>query len=65
MLCRSPGRQKPGRGRKSVKKTTDDEFFSLAGEHLTLAKKIRETGKNGGMYRTVTVRLNDGCADGG
>ena len=55
-----PRRQKPGIGRKSVKKTTEDTFFSLAVEHLTLAKKIREAGlKSGGMHRTVMVRLND------
>ena len=62
-------RQKPSRGKSKgrIKKTTedtestssDDEFFSLAAEYLSQAKKIGEIGKDSGNYRTVTVRLND------
>ena len=54
-----PRKQKPGRVEKGrITKTTehaessssDDEFFSQTAEHLAQAKKMRETGKDGGNY---------------
>ena len=72
-VCKSqsyrPKKQKSGRGnvKRRVKKTTeqaestssDDEFFGQAAEHLSQARKVKQSGKESTTGRTVRVKLND------